>query len=255
EVHRMGQMNRNGGRVTRTGLSVLLNNPFYIGLIRLRRTGETFLGAHEPLISKSLFDRVQKILDGRLNTRSQKHDFLFRRLVACKLCDYSLIGETQKGHAYYRCHTRGCPTTCVREEMIEGEILRVFGPLQFNEDEKKYFALKVARLKEDWGQQKEAQIQAINLNLSQLQDRLSRLTDAYIDRMIEKEIFEQRKAALLMERKDLEEQVAALRNEAKSVPDRLAEFLELAGDAYFQYKLGLTEEKRDLLKIVTSNRL
>src|SRR5439155_4895340 len=54
--------------------------------------------------------------------------------------------------------------------------------------------------------------------------------------------------------KDLEEQLAALRNEAKSVPDRLAEFLELAGDAYLQYKLGLAEEKRDLLKIVTSNR-
>src|SRR5207249_8027073 len=47
---------------------------------------------------------------------------------------------------------------------------------------------------------------------------------------------------------------AALRNEAKSVPDRLAEFLELAGDAYLQYRLGLAEEKRDLLKIVTSNR-
>ena len=138
--------------------------------------------------------------------------------------------------------------------MIEGEILRLFGPLQFNEDEKKYFALKVARLKEDWGHERKAQIQAINLNLSQLQDRLSRLTDAYIDRMIEKEIFEQRKSALLMERKGLEEKLAALRNEAKSVPDRLAEFLELAGDAYLQYKVGLAEEKRDLLKIVTSNR-
>jgi hypothetical protein len=88
----------------------------------------------------------------------------------------------------------------------------------------------------------------------QIQDRLSRVTDAYIDRMIEREIFEQRKAALLMERKGLEEKLASLKNDAKSVPDRLAEFLELAGDAYLQYKLGLPEEKRDLLKIATSNR-
>jgi DNA invertase Pin-like site-specific DNA recombinase len=76
EMHRLGLRNRNGGKVTRTGLSVLLNNPFYIGLIRLRRTGEAFLGSHRPLIAKSLFDRVQKILDGRLNSRSQKHDVL-----------------------------------------------------------------------------------------------------------------------------------------------------------------------------------
>jgi len=39
-----------------------------------------------------------------------------------------------------------------------------------------------------------------------------------------------------------------------SVPDRLAEFLELAGSAYLSYKMGFPEEKRDLLKILTSNR-
>jgi hypothetical protein len=172
-----------------------------------------------------------------------------RRLITCKLCGYSLIGETQKGHVYYRCHTKGCPTTSLREGVAETEILETLEPLRFNEDERKYFANKVQRLKEDWGKQKEAEIQAVSLNLSQIQDRLSRVIDAYIDRMIEREIFEQRKAALLMERKGLEEKLASLKNEAKSVPDRLAEFLELAGDAYLQYKLGLPEEKRDLLKL------
>ena len=142
----------------------------------------------------------------------------------------------------------------VREETVEAEILETFRPLRFSEDERKYFALKVARLREDWNHQKQDQIQGANLKLGQIQDRLARLTDAYIDRMIEKNIFEQRNAALLMERKSLEENLAALRDEAKSLPDRLAEFLELAGDAYSQYKLGLPEEKRDLLKIVTSNR-
>lgn len=254
EMYQLGLRNRNGGKVTRTGMSVILNNPFYIGMIRLRRTEETFLGCHQPLIAKSLFDRVQKILDGRLNTRSQKHHYLLRRLVTCKLCGYSLIGETQKGHVYYRCHTKSCPTFCVREETVESEIMKTVTPLQFNEGEKKYFVAKIASLKEDWGEQQGGQIQALQLNLGQLQDRLSRLTDAYIDRMIEKDVFEQRKAGLLMERKDLEEKLAALKNEVKSVPDRLAEFLELAGDAYLSYKLGIPEEKRDLLKIVTSNR-
>src|SRR5262249_22183633 len=39
-----------------------------------------------------------------------------------------------------------------------------------------------------------------------------------------------------------------------SIPHRLAEFLELAGSAYLSYKMGFSEEKRDLLKILTSNR-
>src|SRR5947208_183592 len=105
ELHRLGLRNKGGSKVTRTGMSVILNNPFYLGLIRLRRTGETFAGAHEPLITKQLFDRVHRILNNRTPTRTIIHDFVFRRLLRCKSCGYSLIGERQKGHAYYRCHT------------------------------------------------------------------------------------------------------------------------------------------------------
>ena len=39
------------------------------------------------------------------------------------------------------------------------------------------------------------------------------------------------------------------------MPDILAEFLGLAGSVYLTYKMVLPEEKPDLLKIVTSNRL
>src|SRR5215831_17324358 len=61
EMYRLGLRNRKGGKVTYNGFSVMLNNPFYIRLIKLRRTGETFPGCHQPLVSKSLFDRVQRI--------------------------------------------------------------------------------------------------------------------------------------------------------------------------------------------------
>jgi hypothetical protein len=54
-----------------------------------------------------------------------------------------------------------------------------------------------------------------------------------------------------MERKRVEEQLAT---PAEPVPARLQEFLELAGDAYLLSKSALPEEKRDFLKIVTSNR-
>jgi len=84
-----------------------------------------------------------------------------------------------------------------------------------------------------------------------MQNRLTRLTDAYIDRVIEKDLFEERKGALLMERKVVEEQLAT---PVEPVPARLQKFLELAGDAYLLYKTALPEEKRDFLKIVTSNR-
>src|SRR5215813_6569644 len=57
EMYRLGLRNRKGGKVTPNGFSVMLNNPFYFGLIRVKRTNEMFPGSHEPLIPKSIFDR------------------------------------------------------------------------------------------------------------------------------------------------------------------------------------------------------
>lgn len=74
------------------------------------------------------------------------------------------------------------------------------------------------------------------LRLGQLQDRLCRLTDAYLDGSIDKQIFEERRAALLMQRKELEENLGSLKDSSRSLPERLAEFLELAGSTYLLYK-------------------
>jgi site-specific DNA recombinase len=254
EMFSLGLRNKLGGKVTRNGFSTILNNPFYVGLIKLRRTGETFTGSHEPLIGKSLFDRVQRVLNGKTNTVNFWHDFLLRRLLTCKGCGYSLIGEIQKGHTYYRCQTKNCPTRCIREEIIEAEALIKLQPLQFSVEERVYFQKKIAFLRENWNKEREDGIDCFKLRLGQIKDRLNRLTDAFIDGSIEKDIFEERKRTLLIERKDLEERLTYVTTNSPSAPDRLAEFLELAGSAYFSYKTGIPEEKRDLLKIVTSNR-
>jgi site-specific DNA recombinase len=254
EMCLLGLRNRKDNKITRNGLSVLLNNPFYIGLIRLRRTNETFPGSHQPLIAKSLFDRAERILQGKTNARSQHHDFLFRRLLTCTQCEYSLIGERQKGHIYYRCHTKACSKSCVREETVEEEVLQRFSLLRLNERERAYAIQKIGGLKEDWSKQREGLTQALRLRLGQLNERLARLTDAYIDRVIEKDIFEDRKTALLMERKDTDEKLIQLNRESQTVPDQVAKFLELAGGAYSLYKSGFPDEKRDLLKTITSNR-
>jgi len=254
ELHNLGLRNTQGGTVTRTGLSVLLNNPFYIGLIRLKRTGEMFPGLHQPLIPKSLFDRVQAMLSGKFHARTQKYDFLFRRLLACKYCDYSLIGERQNGHNYYRCHTNGCATRCIREEAVEGSILESLAPLRFADEEKRRFPELIAGIREDLSARREGEMKLLTLRLAQSHDRMRRLTDAFLDGSLDQQAFQERKVSLLLERKDLEEKMAESNANTRPLVDRLHEFLELAGNAYYQYKMGLAEEKRELVRTVTSNR-
>lgn len=255
EMYRLGLRNKRGSRVTLNGISIILNNPFYIGLIRLKRTGETFPGSHEALIPKSLFDRVQQILDGKTVKRVRVHEFLFRRMLCCKGCSRNLIGECQKGHTYYRCQTRNCPQKTLREEIVEEEIMKQFEPLRFNEREKEYFHSRIKQLSNSLRQEEESLRKALELRLAQIGDRLNRLTDAYIDGVIEQKLYEDRKAALLNEEKSNQERLTLEAQKSASLENQLSEFLELAGSAWNLYKLGLPEEKRDLLKIVTSNRL
>jgi DNA invertase Pin-like site-specific DNA recombinase len=251
ELHQLGLRNRNGGPVSVNGLSTMLNNPFYIGLIRLTKTGEVFPGVHVPLIGKSLFDRVQLVLRGKVNARAQTHDFQFRRLLRCATCNFALIGELQKGHVYYRCHTKACPTTSVREETVEGVFADTFESLYFDKDERAIVAEELSEMKEDLMNKWESQTNAMRLRLAQLKERLDRLTDAYIDRLIDRQTFETRKASILEEEKALQEKISQPRH---ATIVRLKRFLELAGDAYLLYKSTLANEKRDLVRIATSNR-
>jgi site-specific DNA recombinase len=129
ELYRLGLRRADGDAYHRNRLSKMLNNPFYHGLIRIKKTGQFFTGLHKPLISKATFEQVQAVLSGKLNTRVNRHDFVYRRRLKCKNCEYSLIGETAKGHVYYRCHTSSCPTASLREEIIESAILGEFSRL------------------------------------------------------------------------------------------------------------------------------
>ncbi len=253
ELFRLGLRNHAGGRVTRAGVSKMLNNPFYIGIIRLRKDGQTFQGNHEPLISKRLFDDVQDILEGRFNTRTQKHEFLFRRLVRCKGCGYSLIGETKKGYTYYRCHTKGCPTMGVREEVIDATVTQALKRLTFNEAEKAYLAKRIAVLKERWITDKEHEVANLRIKHEQVTERLTRLTDAYLDQAVDRQIFDERHASLLFERRAIDDKIADFEHNGASVPDQLQKFIELAGDAYSLYQTAIVEKKRRLLKRLTSD--
>jgi site-specific DNA recombinase len=255
ELYRLGLRNRNGGLVTRTGLSTLLNNTFYIGIIQIQKTSETFIGIHEPIIGKILFDRVQGVLTGKFNTRSKRHNFEFRRMLSCNTCKYSLIGERQKGNVYYRCHNKLCPQTSIREDVVGIEVARFFQKFRFNEQEVKYFKAKILKLKTTWATQQEDETRNLNVKLGQIKDRLNRLTDAYLDGALDKMMFEERKKSLLMDQRATEANLANLVHNGNATPTRLENFLELAGNAGLSHAIALPEERRDMVNTFTSNRL
>jgi site-specific DNA recombinase len=254
KLFELGLRSKAGKKVSDSVLSRLLGNPFYTGVIRIKKTGETYLGIHEGLISKDLFDRVQRTLNGRYSSGTRKHQFLFRRFITCTNCGYSLIPERQKGHVYYRCQTKSCPTKTIREEEIDRAFRTTLDPLRLRDREMKYLKRKFEGLSDNFDRDRQIVIAGIELQKSKARERLNRLTDAYLEGALDKETFEERKTALVIERRDLEDKLVIVKQNEFSIPERLQNFLELAKTASLAYEVDSPEKKRRLLEKLTSNR-
>ena len=252
ELARMGLRNRQGGPVTRNGLSAMLNNPFYMGLI-VHKGGAVYKGIHEALIGKQLFERVQALLCGKAQKASGRHLFRYRRMFRCGECGYTLIGELQKGHVYYRCHTKTCSMTGVREELLEAAVTSAYSTLRLSDTQRAALEAEAdAFLAESEESTKRVQ-ETWKLQLAALQTRQDRLVDAYLDGALDKEAFEGRKKRLLLDQRDLEEKLARGVN-VEEEATRLREILELASTASLSHELETDDEKRELLEMLTSNR-
>ncbi|CAH1903574.1 hypothetical protein NTGHW29_130035 [Candidatus Nitrotoga sp. HW29] len=110
----IGLSNPNGNKLTPSTLSRIFRCHFYVGEYRVR--GVTYQGLHQPLISRDLFNSVQRMLSLRKHSKHLKYAFRYRRQLKCQTCQHHLIGERQKGRTYYRCHN--CPRVSVREDRV-----------------------------------------------------------------------------------------------------------------------------------------
>lgn len=253
ETKRLGLFSRTGGIISKNGLSVMLNNPFYMGLIHLRSTGELFSGIHEPIISKALFDQVQDALSGKVGQRTIKHRHLYRRMIRCAFCSSSLIGELQKGRVYYRCHTKHCPSKTLREDYIRREIVNKIKQLRLTNSDIVELERKIEELKQNSSNHTEGLKQNLQLRRNRLIQRIDRITDAYIDQVIDKMVYERRKNAVLLELKDVEETLQQIERGELDYPTQMAKIVERLKSLIFGYAKAEPEERRELLKAFMSN--
>ena len=70
ELYKRGLRTKSGKRLYQNRLLKMLRNPFYMGIVRM--SGETYPGIHQPLVSKAVFDRVQRALDGKKASASDR---------------------------------------------------------------------------------------------------------------------------------------------------------------------------------------
>ncbi|HEV7766396.1 MAG TPA: recombinase family protein [Thermoanaerobaculia bacterium] len=254
DLARKGLRNRRQKPLTFTGLVSILRNPFYAGIIRLKKTGETFPAKHEPLIRMATFESVQDVMDGRKPRRVQVHDYLYRRLFSCATCGRSLIGSRAKGRVYYRCSVRTCPTTSIREDVLDAAVSAVMQNVTLPDEEIAACKTAIEEAVTADVETREASRAQLTGRLGDLTARLNRLTDVYLDGGIDKVVHDDRRAQLILERAQVNDLLAHQDDDALRRKDILLRCVELARSPETLYQSATKEGKRTLLGLITSNR-
>jgi DNA invertase Pin-like site-specific DNA recombinase len=107
-----GLRNRLGNPPGISAVHRMLRSPVYAGVVRWK--GAEYEGIHQPLISRELFDRVQRVLDAHSTggERSWKHDHYLKGTLVCAECGSKLYYALAKRRfGYFRCIGRNTRRT------------------------------------------------------------------------------------------------------------------------------------------------
>jgi len=124
---------KSGKPLTLSNVFMILHNHFYYGIFEYpKNSGKWYQGKHTPIISKDLFDQVQKQLHCQRKVRDTNKEFAFTKLMSCGLCGSGITAQdkyknladgTVKKYIYYGC-TKIRDKDCGNGYLEEAELIR-----------------------------------------------------------------------------------------------------------------------------------
>jgi DNA invertase Pin-like site-specific DNA recombinase len=249
DAERLGLRNRNGKALRLTQIQKMVRNAFYSGVIVSKRHG-VFRGAHEALIKPALFDRVQAVLDGKLVRRTKRFAFPFRRLIHCRTCRRSLVGSERKGFTYYRCQVPECPTTSLREDVLDRNFRETLHSITLSDQVVAVLENEILRRLAADGEIAAARRLLLEQTLGSIEARLNKLTDLLIDGNIDPRAHDEKRAHLLIDRARIEQELSSSSAGTTDAKERIDRVLELVRSASSMYERADGDQKRDLITAV-----
>ena len=233
----------NGGNpLKKDQIKKLLTNPIYYG--HFRYMGEVHEGKHVPIISKKLFDRVQTTLERRGHKRKGVNEpQALCGLLSCGECGMAITAEKKVKHQkngnvheyiYYRCSRKHKTIVCKEPTITEPDLVgQLSGILQSYALPKLWAVELKAMLVEDEKKAEESSavfIADAQHKVQDLQIKLQRLLDSYLDQDIDQPTYRTKQAELMSYKKTLEEQISTLTLESSAWVEPLSEWLKQATD-------------------------
>lgn len=250
---------RGGKLLSRSALYRILSNPFYAGYIRWN--GQLHEGSHTPVISRSDFEKAQRILGRNGPTRPKERRFAYRGLLTCGACGLAVTAERKRKksgrtYVYYHCtrvhRTPKCrqPSIEAREldEQVEAFLDRVTVPQSVTD----WLREHLESVQQGMAEARHTVMRKLTAQVESIKKQLSNLTDLRVRELVDDNEFETKRETLQRELGKAQERAAGAENH-KATFEPVLILQILCNRASFWFAQADDATKRAILKILCSN--
>jgi site-specific DNA recombinase len=238
----------------------IFRNPFYCGVIR--RKGEDYPGAHEAMVTRTEFNRVQDLLMGRQHPRPKQRVFPFTGLMQCGECGAAITAEQKRnrqGHeyVYYHCTKRKAGIRCsqrvIEAKHLEGQIEGFLASVTLPEEFKSWAIALVREVHHEEVAKDHASSSSLHRRYEACKTERASLVDLRLRGLVTDDEFVSKKNQLVQEQLRLKELLDDGEGRVTEVLDRCIEAFDFATVVQKTFTSGSPEVKKACLQYVGSN--
>jgi len=256
-----GLESKNRTPLAKATIQRMLTNIAYIGLIK--HGSEIYESNYQPILSRQLFEAVQKKLKERARPRHSKkrHDFPFVGLLHCGECGGMITAQFAKGNGgiyrYYRCTKKfgSCSQPYISENNLAGQLKSLLQTVVLRDDWVEKMLEQVEIWEKEKSQSSRTFVQNLETDLKTTQQKLDKLVSAYLDGDIEKEIYLEKKEELMKQKLSLFKQKEDFGQKRKNWVEPLRDWIKSSSEAEIGKKCQNYHELKQAMEKIGTNRL
>jgi site-specific DNA recombinase len=237
-------------------ISSILKNRYYVGAITFE--GVEYRGRHQPLVSEELFDRCQRIREGRVQSREKPRlrTHYLKGSVYCGNCGEPLSIQTSRGrlgtyYDYFYCLGRqarknGCTFVATSQDTVEALVEQYWATIQLTENALTEIRRKVWEHFEAVLPERDRERQDAERRLASFQRESDKLLQAFYADAIDVDHLRVEQARIAAAKAAAERQLGQVTVALERIEDAFERCCALLADAQRHYRESDPNGRRDL---------
>lgn len=235
-------------------VATMLQDPFYYGEMKVK--GKLYPHNYEPIISRWLFDKCQKVREGwhKKPFKTGEVAYAFRGLITHD-CGCLLTPYTKKGHVYLKCskYKNNCKGVNVKEDDLIQELAEIFRLLHPPDDVVEDVKSQLRKSQNSEQKFYEQNIKSINIKLTRIQSRFQPAYEDMLDGRITRDEHDKMLQKWKQQERDLLLQLADHSKGDEEFYRTAAYLLDVSRKAHELFMSSQADQKRRFLNFVLAN--